>query len=204
MLAQVIKGYKAIDNGLTSTLKGADIVILSVGSSGTLLQWSHNVIELSSTNFSTVLPAGVVLVSRNDLLKFSASVVGSMIESCAKVCPKSIIIVVSNPINPLVPFAAEILKKHNAFDARRLFGVTTLDVVRAETFLAEMLGTMSEHGPGVEVDVIGGHSTETIVPLFSHVDAAKRLSSVQVDELVHREFSTVAPSSIPFPRREYS
>lgn len=109
-----------------------------------------------------------------------------MIECCAKICPKAVIMIVSNPVNALVPFAAEVLKKHNAFDARRLLGVTTLDVVRAETFLAEMLGTMSKHGAGVEVNVIGGHSDTTMVPLFSHVDLAEKLSSEQLDMLVHR------------------
>lgn len=99
--------------------------------------------------------------------------------------------IVSNPINALVPFAAEILKKHNTFDARRLFGVTTLDVVRAETFLAEMLGTISKRGAGVEVTVVGGHSAETMVPLFSQLNVAKKLSSEQVDELTHRELLPV-------------
>ena len=94
--------------------------------------------------------------------------------------------IVSNPVNALIPFAAEILKRQSAFDARRLLGVTTLDVVRAETFLAEMLGTMSKLGSGVEVDVIGGHSSETMVPVFSQVELARKLSSEQLDELIYR------------------
>lgn len=100
--------------------------------------------------------------------------------------------IVSNPVNALVPFAAERLRKHNTFDARRLFGVTTLDVVRAETFLAEKLVTVSELEAGMEVNVIGGHSAETMVPLFSLVNVAEKLSSEQVDELTHRELSAVA------------
>lgn len=95
--------------------------------------------------------------------------------------------IVSNPVNAFVPFAAEVLKKNDAFDARRLFGVTTLDVVRAETSLTEVLGTVSELESGVEVNVIGGHSAETIVPLFSQVDLAKKLSSEQVDQIIYRK-----------------
>ncbi len=95
--------------------------------------------------------------------------------------------VVSNPVNALIPFAAEILKKHNAFNAGRLFGVTTLDVIRAETFLTEMLQIIPEPGTGLEVNVIGAHSAETIVPLFSRVDLAKKLSRAQLDRLIHRE-----------------
>ena len=95
--------------------------------------------------------------------------------------------IVTNPINAIVPFAAEVLKKNGMFDARRLLGITTLDVVRAETFLAEMLDKRSELGTGPVVDVIGGHSAETIIPLFGQVDEAKTLSTAQVDNLIYRE-----------------
>lgn len=95
--------------------------------------------------------------------------------------------IVSSPPNVLVPFAAKILKSHKAYDARRLMGVTTLDVVRAETFLTEMLSNSRRCDLGVGVNVIGGHSAETIVPVFSQVDVASKLSSAQLDALVDRE-----------------
>ena len=141
---------------------------------------------MEMTDIFAVLSPSAVFTDRNDLLKYSANIVGSLITTCCQICPKALIMIVSNPVNALVPFAAEVLKKHSVFDARRLFGVTTLDVVRAETFLAEMLGTMTERGSGVEVDVIGGHSAETIVPLFSKADHARKLSSKQLDELIFR------------------
>ena len=52
------------------------------------------------------------------------------------------------------------------FDPKRLFGVTTLDVVRASTFVAEVVKdtTLS---PEVVIPVVGGHSGVTIVPLLS-------------------------------------
>ena len=40
-------------------------------------------------------------------------------------------------VNSTVPIAAEVLKKHGCYDPRRLFGVTTLDTVRASTFIGE-------------------------------------------------------------------
>ena len=41
-------------------------------------------------------------------------------------------------VNSTVPIAAEILRRINVPDyQRRLFGVTTLDIVRANTFIAE-------------------------------------------------------------------
>lgn len=43
---------------------------------------------------------------------------------------------ISNPVNSTVPIAAEIFKIKGVYDERRLFGVTTLDVVRAKTFYA--------------------------------------------------------------------
>lgn len=36
---------------------------------------------------------------------------------------------ISNPVNSTVPIAAEILKAAGVYDKRKLFGVTTLDVV---------------------------------------------------------------------------
>jgi len=47
---------------------------------------------------------------------------------------------------------------------KKIFGVTSLDVVRANTFVAEARDLDVGH---VNVPVIGGHSGETIVPLLS-------------------------------------
>ena len=38
----------------------------------------------------------------------------------------------------IVPIAAKVLEKHGVFDPKRLFGVTTLDVVRSNAFVAEI------------------------------------------------------------------
>lgn len=57
---------------------------------------------------------------------------------------------------------------------RRLFGVTTLDVVRARTFYA---GATGEDVSGVEVPVVGGHAGVTILPLFSQATPIKDLGS---------------------------
>ena len=48
----------------------------------------------------------------------------------------------------------------------RIFGVTTLDVVRANTFIAEAKGLDVST---VSVPVIGGHAGITILPLLSQV-----------------------------------
>lgn len=82
---------------------------------------------------------------------------------------------ISNPVNSTVPIVAEVFKKKNCFDPKRylvltgyptylilldrIFGVTTLDVVRASTFVADSVGCASGL---VTVPVVGGHSGSTV------------------------------------------
>ena len=49
---------------------------------------------------------------------------------------QAIVNMISNPVNSTVPIAAEVFKKAGIYDEKKLFGVTTLDVVRAKTFYA--------------------------------------------------------------------
>uniref|UniRef100_A0A1I8FFJ9 Malate dehydrogenase n=1 Tax=Macrostomum lignano TaxID=282301 RepID=A0A1I8FFJ9_9PLAT len=114
-----------------------------------------------------VIPAGVPRkpgMTRDDLFNTNAGIVADLITAVAKTCPKAMICIVTNPVNSTVPIAAEILKKHNAYDPRRLFGVTTLDIVRSNAFVAEAKGLDVSK---VSVPVIGGHSGVTIIPVIS-------------------------------------
>ena len=74
--------------------------------------------------------------------------------------------IISNPVNSTVPIAAEILKQHGVYDPKKLCGVTTLDVCRANTFVGSH---MNKDPQDVNVTVIGGHAGITILPLFSQV-----------------------------------
>ena len=58
-------------------------------------------------------------------------------------------------------------KKAGTYDANRVFGITTLDVIRSEAFVAELKGLSATD---VKVPVIGGHSGTTILPLLSQVE----------------------------------
>lgn len=78
--------------------------------------------------------------------------------------------IISNPVNSTVPIAAEVLKKAGVYNPKKLAGVTTLDVCRANTFVANSQGWDPKD---VDVTVIGGHAGITILPLFSRVDGAK-------------------------------
>jgi len=137
-----VEGYLPPDDGLKKTLKGADIVII---------------------------PAGVPRkpgMTRDDLFKINAGIVRDLATGIATTAPKAFVLVISNPVNSTVPIVAEVFKKHGVFDPKRLFGVTTLDVVRASTFVAEILGDFAL-APKITVPVVGGHSGVTIVPLLS-------------------------------------
>jgi len=133
------------DGGLEETLKGADIV---------------------------VIPAGVPRkpgMTRDDLFNTNASIVKTLVEGCAEYCPDAMIAIISNPVNSTVPIAAEVLKKAGVYNPKKLVGVTTLDVCRANTFVANSLG---KDPKDVNVTVIGGHAGITILPLFSRVEGA--------------------------------
>lgn len=76
------------------------------------------------------------------------------------------IAIISNPVNSTVPIAAEVLKKKGVYNPQKLCGVTTLDVIRANTFAAAHMGVDPST---VDVPVIGGHAGITILPLYSQV-----------------------------------
>lgn len=79
-------------------------------------------------------------------------------------CPNAHLLVISNPVNATVPIAYETLK---AMGIKRpsVFGITTLDIVRSQTFVAEELGEGIDPET-LEIKVIGGHSGQTIIPLI--------------------------------------
>jgi malate dehydrogenase len=137
-----VEGLLPPDDGLKKCLTGAQIVII---------------------------PAGVPRkpgMTRDDLFKINAGIVEGLATGIATTAPKAFVLVISNPVNSTVPIVAEVFKKHNVFDPKRIFGVTTLDVVRASTFVAEITGDLSKVSE-VVVPVVGGHSGVTIVPLLS-------------------------------------
>ena len=103
-------------------------------------------------------------MTRDDLFNTNASIVATLTAACAQHCPEAMICVISNPVNSTLPIATEVFKKHGAYDPNKIFGVTTLDIVRANTFIAELKGLDPAR---VNVPVIGGHAGKTIIPLIS-------------------------------------
>lgn len=103
-------------------------------------------------------------MTRDDLFNINAGIVKGLIEVAAEVAPKAFILVISNPVNSTVPICAEVFKARGVYNPKTLFGVTTLDVVRASRFVSEIKGTDPKDE---NITVIGGHSGVTIVPLLS-------------------------------------
>lgn len=135
-----IKGFCGED--ATPALEGADIVLISAG------------------------VARKPGMDRSDLFNVNAGIVRNLIQQVATTCPTACIGVITNPVNTTVAIAAEVLKNAGVYDKNKLFGVTTLDAIRSNTFVAELKGKPPE---AIEVPVIGGHSGVTILPLLSQV-----------------------------------
>lgn len=113
----------------------------------------------------------------------NASIVRDLATAVARVAPQAHLLIISNPVNSTVPIVSEVLKKAGVYDPRRVFGVTTLDVVRASRFLAGVAGAEPKE---CDVTVIGGHSGATIVPLLSQTAHGKAVKGEVYDKLVHR------------------
>lgn len=95
---------------------------------------------------------------------------------------------VTNPVNSTVPVAAEALRKQGAFEPARLFGVTTLDVVRASTFIAHALGGEADPKQ-FRVPVIGGHSGGTILPLYSQAEPKVDVDGETLSKVIHSAYN---------------
>jgi malate dehydrogenase len=116
-------------------------------------------------------------------LQTNASIVRDLASAVARVSPTALILVISNPVNSTVPIVAATLEKAGVFDPAHVFGVTTLDVVRATRFLAGIAGVSPIDTP---VAVIGGHSGATIVPLLSQSNYGKAIKGDTYEKLIHR------------------
>ncbi|PHM71066.1 malate dehydrogenase [Xenorhabdus sp. KJ12.1] len=142
----------------TPALAGADVVLISAG------------------------VARKPGMDRSDLFNINAGIIRNLVQQIAKTCPKALIGIITNPVNTTVAIAAEVLKKEGVYDKNRLFGITTLDIIRSNTFIAELKGKKPEE---LEVPVIGGHSGVTILPLLSQIPGVS-FTDEEVEALTKR------------------
>ncbi|MGL5991386.1 MAG: malate dehydrogenase [Plesiomonas sp.] len=136
-----IKGFSGEDP--SPALEGADIVLISAG------------------------VARKPGMDRSDLFNVNAGIVRNLIEKVAVVCPTACVGIITNPVNTTVAIAAEVLKKAGVYNKRKLFGISTLDVIRSNTFVAELKNKQPQD---LDVHVVGGHSGLTILPLLSQIE----------------------------------
>ena len=145
-----------------------------------------------SNNFADMKGSNIVVVvagsgrkpgmTRMDLLKINATVVKSVVENIKKYANESMIIPVTNPLDPM----AYVTYKVSGFDRSRVFGMGgMLDLSRFKQFIHEATGHSRD---SIRALVIGEHGENMLpLPRFSSVSGiplSSLLSKQKLDELV--------------------
>ncbi|MFQ5476514.1 MAG: malate dehydrogenase [Nitrosopumilus sp.] len=145
-----------------------------------------------SNNYEDMKGSNVVVVvagsgrkpgmTRMDLLKINSSIVKSVVENIKKYADDSMIIPVTNPLDPM----AYITYKTSGFDRSRVFGMGgMLDLSRFRQFIHESTGYSRD---SIRALVIGEHGENMLpLPRFSSVSGiplSSFLSKEKMDELV--------------------
>ncbi len=145
-----------------------------------------------SNNFADMKDSKIVVVvagsgrkpgmTRMDLLKINAKVVKSVVENIKKYANDSMIIPVTNPLDPM----AYVTYKVSGFDKNRIFGMGgMLDLSRFKQFIHEATGYSRD---SIRALVIGEHG-ENMLPLtrfssISGIPLSSFLPKEKLDELV--------------------
>merc|ERR1719210_3012118 len=106
-----------------------------------------------------LVPAGLSRkpgMTRADLLGMNAGIAKNIVEACAKFCPDAILGLIVSPVNSVVPAMCELWKKAG-LNPKKIVGISTFDVVRANKFVQEITGEPAS------IPVIGGHAGTTIL-----------------------------------------
>jgi malate dehydrogenase len=123
-------------------------------------------------------------MSRDDLVKTNAGIVRSVGEQIKRVAPKSIVIVVSNPLDVMCYVALQA----TGFPRERVIGMAgVLDTARYRAFLAEAMDVSMQD---IQAMVLGGHG-DTMVPLVSYttvsgIPVTQLLAQDKLDAIVDR------------------
>ena len=204
MITIIGSGKVGGDAALFSALKRLDdqILLLDVAEGlpqGEAMDINHMLSEQGidvevkgSNNFADMKGSNIVVVvagsgrkpgmTRMDLLKINATVVKSVVENIKKYANESMIIPVTNPLDPM----AYVTYKVSGFDRSRVFGMGgMLDLSRFRQFIHEATGHSRD---SIRALVIGEHGENMLpLPRFSSVSGiplASLLSKQKLDELV--------------------
>ncbi len=179
VMVDVIEGVpqgKGLDQWQSAPIEGFDSRV--TGSNG------YDAAEGSELFIVTAGIARKPGMSRDDLVKTNAGIVQSVSTEIKRVAPKSIVIVVSNPLDVMCYVAM----KTTGFPRERVIGMAgVLDTARYRAFLAEALDVSVED---IQAMVLGGHG-DTMVPLVSYttvsgIPVTQLIGRDQLDEIVTR------------------
>ena len=164
-VAEGVPQGKALDQWQSAPIEGFDV--RCVGSQG------YDEAEDADVFVVTAGIARKPGMSRDDLVRTNAGIVKSVAENIARVAPKSIIIVVSNPLDVMCYVAM----KATGFPRERIIGMAgVLDTARYRMFLSEAMDVSVED---IQAMVLGGHG-DTMVPLVSYTT----VSGIPVTQLL--------------------
>src|SRR5436853_1176083 len=179
VLVDIIEGMpqgKALDLAETAPIEGYDSRL--IGTNGYKETADSDIVIITS---GLSRKPGM---SRDDLLKTNAGIVGSVTDEIMKYSRNPILIIVSNPLDAMCHVAL----KHSGLPKERVIGMAgVLDSARMRCFIAEALNVSVEN---VTAFVLGGHG-DTMVPLprFSTVAGIplpELLPQDKIDAIVKR------------------
>lgn len=171
VLVDIVEGIpqgKALDLSQAAPIDGFDVKVIGTNS-----------YEETANSDIVIITAGQPRkpgMSRDDLLKINAEIVGSVTDQVVKYSPNCFIIVVSNPLDAM----AQLAWRRSGFPKNRVMGMAgVLDSARMRHFIAEELNVSVEN---VTAFVLGGHG-DTMVPLPRYSTVA----GIPVTELIPKE-----------------
>ncbi|XP_011500923.1 PREDICTED: malate dehydrogenase, mitochondrial-like [Ceratosolen solmsi marchali] len=107
----------------------------------------------------------VVITLEYQYLYEEAHFLKMLIPQIVNYCPQALVALVSRSTNCLLPMMFELYKKLGIYEHGRLFGITNLYSIRANNCASKTIGISPEF---ISVPLIGGCSTKTCIPVFSH------------------------------------
>jgi malate dehydrogenase len=106
-------------------------------------------------------------MSRQDLLSANANIIGPIAEKISKLCPSSIVIVVTNPLDIMTA----LVLRRSGFEKNRVIGMAgVLDTSRLKAFIASKLNISPAKVSGY---VLGSHGDQ-MVPLKSSIKVGNK------------------------------
>ena len=178
VLIDIKEGFaegKAMDIMQTAQLMGFDTVVTGVTSDYSKTANSDVVVITSG------LPRKPGM-TREELIGVNAGIVKSVAKSILEYSPNAILVVVSNPMDPMAYLALKSL----GLPKNRVIGMGgALDSSRFKYFLSQALGCNANEVDGM---VIGGHGDTTMIPLtrfasYKGIPVSNFLSAEEIEKV---------------------